>query len=59
MRTTFEPCRGACPNARPTSQAALTQGLRDIYGAHTYGRDAEPGLTFHILSGDGGSEVPE
>ncbi|MCV7206763.1 phosphogluconate dehydrogenase (NADP(+)-dependent, decarboxylating) [Mycolicibacterium peregrinum] len=34
--------------------AALTQGLRDFFGAHTYGRtDAEPGQKFHTLwSGD-------
>jgi 6-phosphogluconate dehydrogenase len=59
MRTTFETCRGACRNARLTPQAALTQGLRDFYGAYTYERDAEPGQTFHILCSDDGSEVPE
>ncbi|MEE6167830.1 NADP-dependent phosphogluconate dehydrogenase, partial [Mycolicibacterium sp. 120322] len=34
--------------------AALTQGLRDFFGAHTYGRtDAEPTARFHTLwSGD-------
>ena len=34
--------------------AALTQGLRDLFGAHTYGRiDAEPAARFHTLwSGD-------
>ena len=34
--------------------AALTQGLRDFFGAHTYGRtDAEPAARFHTLwSGD-------
>jgi 6-phosphogluconate dehydrogenase len=34
--------------------AALTQGLRDYFGAHTYGRiDAEPSARFHTLwSGD-------
>ncbi|MBU8834657.1 NADP-dependent phosphogluconate dehydrogenase, partial [Mycolicibacterium goodii] len=34
--------------------AALTQGLRDFFGAHTYARtDAEPGKKFHTLwSGD-------
>jgi 6-phosphogluconate dehydrogenase len=39
--------------------AALTQGLRDFFGAHTYGRvDADPGQKFHTLwSGDRG-EVP-
>jgi 6-phosphogluconate dehydrogenase len=30
--------------------AALTQGLRDFFGAHTYGRtDAEPAARFHTL----------
>ncbi len=34
--------------------AALTQGLRDFFGAHTYGRiDADPAQRFHTLwSGD-------
>jgi 6-phosphogluconate dehydrogenase len=34
--------------------AALTQGLRDFFGAHTYGRtDAQPNQKFHTLwSGD-------
>ncbi len=34
--------------------AALTQGLRDFFGAHTYGRiDADPSARFHTLwSGD-------
>ena len=34
--------------------AALTQGLRDFFGAHTYGRtDADPAARFHTLwSGD-------
>ena len=34
--------------------AALTQGLRDFFGAHTYGRiDADPSKKFHTLwSGD-------
>jgi 6-phosphogluconate dehydrogenase len=34
--------------------AALTQGLRDLFGAHTYGRiDADPAARFHTLwSGD-------
>lgn len=36
--------------------AALTQGLRDYFGAHTYGRtDADPAARFHTLwSGDRG-----
>jgi 6-phosphogluconate dehydrogenase len=30
--------------------AALTQGLRDFFGAHTYGRiDADPSQKFHTL----------
>ncbi len=38
--------------------AALTQGLRDFFGAHTYGRiDAEPGQKFHTLWGGDRSEV--
>jgi 6-phosphogluconate dehydrogenase len=39
--------------------AALTQGLRDFFGAHTYGRiDAEPGKKFHTLWSGDRSEVP-
>ncbi|WP_396912263.1 hypothetical protein, partial [Mycolicibacterium sp.] len=39
--------------------AALTQGLRDYFGAHTYGRtDAEPGQKFHTLWSGDRSEVP-
>ncbi len=39
--------------------AALTQGLRDFFGAHTYGRtDAEPGQKFHTLWSGDRSEVP-
>ena len=38
--------------------AALTQGLRDYFGAHTYQRvDAEG--TFHTLWSEGGNEVEE
>lgn len=38
--------------------AALTQGLRDYFGAHTYGRtDAEPGQKFHTLWSGDRSEV--
>ena len=39
--------------------AALTQGLRDFFGAHTYGRiDADPGKKFHTLWSGDRSEVP-
>jgi 6-phosphogluconate dehydrogenase len=39
--------------------AALTQGLRDFFGAHTYGRiDEEPGKKFHTLWSGDHSEVP-
>ena len=39
--------------------AALTQGLRDFFGAHTYGRiEAEPGKKFHTLWSGDRSEVP-
>ena len=39
--------------------AALTQGLRDFFGAHTYERnDAEPGQKFHTLWSGDRSEVP-
>ncbi|AKS34074.1 NADP-dependent phosphogluconate dehydrogenase [Mycolicibacterium goodii] len=38
--------------------AALIQGLRDYFGAHTYGRiDAEPGKKFHTLWSADHSEV--
>ncbi|BBX16415.1 phosphogluconate dehydrogenase (NADP(+)-dependent, decarboxylating) [Mycolicibacterium duvalii] len=38
--------------------AALTQGLRDYFGAHTYGRiDADPAERFHILWSGDRSEV--
>jgi 6-phosphogluconate dehydrogenase len=39
--------------------AALTQGLRDFFGAHTYERiDTEPGQKFHTLWSGDRSEVP-
>jgi len=39
--------------------AALTQGLRDFFGAHTYGRiDADPSKKFHTLWSGDRSEVP-
>jgi 6-phosphogluconate dehydrogenase len=39
--------------------AALTQGLRDFFGAHTYGRiDDEPEKRFHTLWSGDRSEVP-
>ena len=39
--------------------AALTQGLRDFFGAHTYGRtDAPEGKKFHTLWSGDRSEVP-
>jgi 6-phosphogluconate dehydrogenase len=39
--------------------AALTQGLRDFFGAHTYSRiDADPGQKFHTLWSGDRSEVP-
>ena len=39
--------------------AALTQGLRDFFGAHTYGRiDADPGAKFHTLWSGDRTEVP-
>ncbi|GAA4813276.1 NADP-dependent phosphogluconate dehydrogenase [Tomitella cavernea] len=38
--------------------AALTQGQRDYFGAHTYERvDASEGKKFHILWSEGGAEV--
>ena len=36
--------------------AALTQGLRDYFGAHTYKRIDKPG-TFHTLWGQDRTEV--
>ena len=39
--------------------AALTQGLRDFFGAHTYGRiDADPAERFHTLWSGDRSEEP-
>ena len=39
--------------------AALTQGLRDFFGAHTYGRtDADPSKKFHTLWSGDRTEVP-
>jgi 6-phosphogluconate dehydrogenase len=39
--------------------AALTQGLRDFFGAHTYGRiDADEGKKFHTLWSGDRTEVP-
>ncbi|MCW2629873.1 NADP-dependent phosphogluconate dehydrogenase [Mycobacterium sp.] len=39
--------------------AALTQGLRDFFGAHTYGRiDADPSKKFHTLWSGDRREVP-
>jgi 6-phosphogluconate dehydrogenase len=39
--------------------AALTQGLRDFFGAHTYGRtDEDPNKKFHTLWSGDRSEVP-
>ena len=39
--------------------AALTQGLRDFFGAHTYGRiDADHDKKFHTLWSGDRSEVP-
>ena len=39
--------------------AALTQGLRDFFGAHTYGRiDEDPEQKFHTLWSGDRSEVP-
>ena len=36
--------------------AALVQGLRDNFGAHTYGRTDRPG-SFHVQWSQGGAEV--
>jgi 6-phosphogluconate dehydrogenase len=39
--------------------AALTQGLRDFFGAHTYSRtDADPSQKFHTLWSADRTEVP-
>ncbi|KQN96727.1 6-phosphogluconate dehydrogenase [Arthrobacter sp. Leaf234] len=41
---------------RPRLPAALTQGLRDLFGAHTYNRVDTEG-TFHTLWGEDKSEI--
>jgi 6-phosphogluconate dehydrogenase len=39
--------------------AALIQGLRDFFGAHTYGRtDADPAARFHTLWSGDRTEIP-
>ena len=42
---------------RPRLNAALTQGLRDYFGAHTYKRVDEPDSSYHILWSGDRSEV--
>ena len=42
---------------RPRLNAALTQGLRDYFGAHTYKRVDDPESSFHILWSGDRSEV--
>ncbi|MBD2763360.1 NADP-dependent phosphogluconate dehydrogenase [Kocuria sp. cx-116] len=42
---------------RPRLNAALTQGLRDYFGAHTYKRVDDPDSSFHILWSGDRSEV--
>nr|WP_322779862.1 hypothetical protein [Frankia sp. Cas4] len=48
---------GACstPAGSPPS-AALVQGMRDYFGAHTYRRIDDPG-TFHTEWSDGRQEI--
>ncbi len=41
---------------RPRGPASLIQGLRDLFGAHTYKRDDRDG-TFHTMWGEDGREV--
>jgi 6-phosphogluconate dehydrogenase len=41
---------------RATGPASLIQGLRDLFGAHTYKRVDREG-TFHIMWGDDGREI--
>ena len=41
---------------RARGPANLLQGLRDYFGAHTYGRLNKPGK-FHTRWGQGGNEV--
>ncbi|GAA2107598.1 NADP-dependent phosphogluconate dehydrogenase [Kocuria atrinae] len=42
---------------RPRLNAALTQGLRDYFGAHTYKRVDDPESSFHVLWSGDRSEV--
>ena len=42
---------------RPRLNAALTQGLRDYFGAHTYKRIDDPDSSFHVLWSGDRSEV--
>ncbi|WP_432492239.1 NADP-dependent phosphogluconate dehydrogenase [Kineococcus auxinigenes] len=42
---------------RPRSSAALVQGLRDLFGAHTYKRTDRPG-SFHVEWAGDGAEHP-
>lgn len=42
---------------RPRLNAALTQGLRDYFGAHTYKRVDDPESSFHVLWSGNRSEV--
>ncbi len=42
---------------RPRLNAALTQGLRDYFGAHTYKRIDDPESSFHVLWSGDRSEV--
>ena len=41
---------------RATGPASLIQGLRDLFGAHTYKRNDREG-TFHIMWGEDGRQV--
>ncbi len=41
---------------RATGPASLIQGLRDLFGAHTYKRNDREG-TFHVMWGEDGREV--
>jgi 6-phosphogluconate dehydrogenase len=43
---------------RERGPASLIQGLRDLFGAHTYQRVDKEG-TFHIMWGEDGREVPQ
>ena len=43
---------------RATGPASLIQGLRDLFGAHTYKRNDRDG-TFHIMWGGDGEEVQQ